>query len=193
MLEINPSLPSPPTGDCICEDNIKIPDLLYNVLAWTLSTQGENGIISEKRVETEGGLHAKILSFGQDIIYLASHGKVKAPKHVSLPFLVKSKTGSVEIITVLNKLGHGISYSQLEEIEKGIAEVQMKAVENGTLLPSNCQLNIFMTFAFDSNDLAEQTLSGKNITHCTNGIVFQRKEDSCQSSQIIDDNNIKPK
>ena len=61
LLEINPYLPSPPTGDCICEDNIKIPNLLYNFLAWTLSTQGENGIISEKRVETKKGLYAKIL------------------------------------------------------------------------------------------------------------------------------------
>ena len=118
---------------------------------------------------------------------------MKTPKHVSFPFLVKSKTGSVEIITVLNKLGHGISYSQLEEIETGIAEVQMKAVENGTLLPSNCQLNIFTTFAFDNNDLAEETLSGKNTTHCTDGIVIQSKADSCQASQIIDDNNINPK
>ena len=99
---------------------------------------------------------------------------MKAPKHVSLPFLVKSKTGSVEINTVLNKLSHGILYSQLEEIETGIAEVQMKAVKHGALLPSNCQLNIFTTFAFDNNDLVEETLSGKNTTHCTNGIVIQR-------------------
>ena len=85
---------------------------------------------------------------------LAFHGKVKTPKHVSLPVLVESKTGSVEIITVLNKLTHGISYFQLEEVETGTAEVQMKAVENGTLLRSNCQLNILTTFAFDNNDLA---------------------------------------
>ena len=150
-------------------------------------------LFQEKRVETKEGLDAKILSIDQGILYLVSHGKVKIPKHVSLPFLVKCKTGSVEIITVLNKLGHGISYSQLEEIEAGIAEVQMKAVENGTLLPSNCQLNIFTTFAFDNNDLEEETLSGKNTTHCTNGIVIQCKADSCQASQIIDDDNIKPK
>ena len=34
----------------------------------------------------------------------------------------------------------------------------MEAVENGTVLLSNCQPNIFMTFAFDNNDLAEETL-----------------------------------
>ena len=150
-------------------------------------------LFQKERVETKEGLHAKILSIGQDILYLASHGKVKTPKHVSLPFLVKSKTGSVEIITVLNKLGHGISHSQLEEIKPGIAEVQMKAVENGTLLLSNCQLNIFTTSAFDNNDLAKETLSGNNTTHCTNGIVIHRKADSFQASQIIDDNNIKSK
>ena len=121
---------------------------------------------------------------------------MKTPKHVSLPFLVKSKTGSIEIITVLNKLGHGISYSQLEEMETGIAEVQMKTVEHGTLSPCNCQLNTFTTFAFDNNDLAKETpgetLPGKNTTHCTDGIVIQRKADSCQSL-IIDYNNVKPK
>ena len=96
-------------------------------------------------------------------------------------------------MTVLNKLAHGIPYSQLEEIETDIADVQMKAVENGTPLPGNCQLNIFTTFTFDNNDLEEETLSGKNITHCNNGIVIQCKADICQASQIIDDNNIKPK
>ena len=68
----------------------------------------------------------------------------------------------------------------------------MKAVENGALLHSNCKLNIFTTFGFDNNDLARKTLSGKNTTHCTNGIVIQRKAYSCQASQMID-NNIKPK
>ena len=87
LLEINPYLPLPPTGYCICEDNIKIPDSWYNFLSWTLSTQGENGIISEKRVETKESLHAKILSIGQDILSLASHGKVKIPKHIMFLFL----------------------------------------------------------------------------------------------------------
>ena len=117
---------------------------------------------------------------------------MKIPKHGSLPFLVKSKTDSVDIITVLNKPGHGISYSRLEEIETGIAEVQMKAVENGTLLPSNCQLSNFTTFTVDNNDLVEETLLGKNTTDCTTGIVIQGKADGFQASQIID-NNIKSK
>ena len=51
---------------------------MVQLLAWTLSTQGENGIISEKRVETKESLHAKILSIGQDILSLAQHGKVES-------------------------------------------------------------------------------------------------------------------
>ena len=40
---------------------------------------------------------------------------------------------------------------------------------------SICQGGHFVHFCWDINDLNEYTLSGANSTHCTNGILIQRK------------------
>ena len=38
---------------------------------------------------------------------------------------VKSLTGNAELVTLLNRFGHGLSYSQIEELETAIAEQQI--------------------------------------------------------------------
>ena len=62
---------------------------------------------------------------------------------------IKSITGSSEVVTLLNRFGHGASYSKLEEIETAMAETQVSKHENEDLIPSNCQKNIFSTFAYE--------------------------------------------
>ena len=44
---------------------------------------------------------------------------------------VKSLTGNVEWITILNRFGHGLSYSQIEEVETALAENQISKQQNG--------------------------------------------------------------
>ena len=56
-----------------------------------------------------------VQSFSQDVIYAVTCGQHKPPKHVLLPYAVKTLTGNTEIIRTLNKFGHGVSYCQLEE------------------------------------------------------------------------------
>ncbi len=56
-------------------------------------------------------------SFSSDLLYAVTHGKKKPPKHILLPFAVKCLTGNVELIKTLNRLGHCVSYSQMEEID----------------------------------------------------------------------------
>ena len=53
---------------------------------------------------------------------------------------------------------------------------QAQRQENGCILPSNINQGIFSIFAFDNNDLLEETLSGHGNTHCTNDIVIQRQQ-----------------
>ena len=84
-------------------------------------------------------------------------------------------TGSAELVTILNRLGHGVSYSKLEEYETAVGEKQIERQQGGIVLPSNCYHNIPATLAWDNNDLLEETLSGRGTTHCTNGIVIQRQ------------------
>ena len=87
-------------------------------------------------------------------------GCTKTPKHLLLPMTVKSLTGNAELVTLLNGFGHGLSYSQIEELETAIAEQQITNLRNGVLLPTACSPSVSAVFCWDNNDLQEETLSG---------------------------------
>ena len=42
-------------------------------------------------------------------------GQSKPPKHILLSYGVKTLTENVELTQMLNRLGHGVSYSELEK------------------------------------------------------------------------------
>ena len=52
----------------------------------------------------------------QDIVYNLNHGRVKPPKSVLLPSVFKTLTNNTEIINIINRLGHGVSYSILSQM-----------------------------------------------------------------------------
>ena len=54
--------------------------------------------------------------------------KIKPPKQVLLSNRGKTLTGNVELIQILNRLGHGLSYSQLEENDTALYMLR----ENGS-------------------------------------------------------------
>lgn len=58
-----------------------------------------------------------IYSVSQDFMFAVSGGSSSTAKHILLPWAVKALTGNVKVIKLLSRLGHGISYSKLEEIE----------------------------------------------------------------------------
>ena len=65
------------------------------------------------------------------MIFTASKGLVKPPQHIALPVSVQSMTDSSELVTILNRLGHGISYTKQEEYETAIAEKQIERQRDG--------------------------------------------------------------
>ena len=56
------------------------------------------------------------LSFSQDLTYAVSNGSIKTPKSVLFPNHIKSLTNNTELINITSRLGHGISYSLLQEL-----------------------------------------------------------------------------
>ena len=95
-------------------------------------------------------------------------------KHVLLPWTVKTLTGNVELIKILNRFGHGISYSKLEEIETALCLQKIENVnEMGVALPLNVYPRVPTTLAFDNIDRLEETLSGDGTSHRVNGIAVQ--------------------
>ena len=100
------------------------------------------------------------LSLVQDIVYSVTEGKVKTPKSVLLPTVVKQLTDNTEIINTLNKLGHGVSYSILSEMHLENAytiQDQQKADVNFLL---NCLKESFTVYVADNIDRKEETLWG---------------------------------
>ena len=68
-----------------------------------------------------------VSSFSQDMVYAVTCGQHKPPKHILLPYAVKTLTGNVELIRTLNKFGHGVSYSQLEENDTALCLQKLAA------------------------------------------------------------------
>ena len=52
------------------------------------------------------------------MIYATSNGRIMLPKLILLPSIVKVLTDNTEFISILNKLGHGMSYSLLMEVKR---------------------------------------------------------------------------
>ena len=93
-------------------------------MAWILSDLPDyvaSGLVSQVIPQ----LLVRILSIAQNLLFVVSNGGKRTPKHVSLLMTIKCLTGSPELITILNCLGHGMSYTKVEEEETGMAERQI--------------------------------------------------------------------
>lgn len=55
------------------------------------------------------------LSFAQGIVYAVRNGPINRPKSILLPTLIKSFSNNTVIISVVNKLSHGVNYTVLME------------------------------------------------------------------------------
>ena len=102
-----------------------------------------------------------------------SDGTLIPAKDILLPWGVKTLTGNAEI-KLLNRLGHGISYSRLEEIDTALCLIkQAKEAASGIGLPSTSHPRVPAVLAFDNVDRLEETLSGDSTSHRVNGITVQ--------------------
>ena len=127
---------------------------------------------SEKKLSSR--LNRFIHSVLQDFMFVVSGGSCSTPKHILLPWAVKTLTGNVEVIKLLTRLGHGISYSKLEEIEAALCLKEIESEEEmAVFLPSNIYPGVPTTLAFDNIDPLEETLSERGTSHRVNGIVIQ--------------------
>lgn len=110
------------------------------------------------------------------MVYAVNPRKCKPPKHILLPHAVKSLTGNVELINTLNRLGHSVSYSKVEEIDTALCLQKLSATGGrGVALPSNIHPGVFTTLAWDNIDRLEETLSGEGSSHRVNGIAVQAR------------------
>ena len=101
-------------------------------------------------------------------------GREKTTKHVELPNAVKSLTGNVELISILNRLSHAVSYSMKQEIDTALCMEKLSSGDD-VPLPTDLRPGSFTSLAWDNIDRLEETLSGGGTSHCVNGIAIQSK------------------
>ena len=114
-----------------------------------------------------------VKSIRQDILYNSSNGRIKTMKQLQLGVFTKRKTGSKLLIECLNKLGHSVSYYEVNRFETFTAENESKNACLQNYVPNNVQPSSFVTFVFDNCDHNLETINGE-VMHCTNGIIIQR-------------------
>ena len=98
----------PPQPTDLQPEKFNIPWYLTDFLTSLLG--GKNDVAVSSRNATIK------YSMAQDIVYNMNGGKVKTPKSVFLPSVIKTLTNNTEIINIINRLGHGVLYSILSEI-----------------------------------------------------------------------------
>ena len=141
-------------------------------------------VVSDKRARPTKALNQstaiederQILSIAQDIIHCNFKGRMKLPKHTSLAMCVHHLTSSKWLIELLNRKGHCVSYDEMPAVNTSIAEdILAKAEEFGTVIPTVIKAGSFVQIAADNNDFNEETLDGKNTTHATTMVIYQKK------------------
>lgn len=132
-----------------------------------------SSLIKGPRDSKSEKMEIKIKSICDSIIYTMSCGTVKPSTCLSLAFVTKSITGSRRMVEILNRMGHCVSYSVVEELESELAygcAANTEILPYG-LVPKNPILRTHV--AFDNYDKFVETSSGKDTLHDTVGIVYQ--------------------
>ena len=160
--------PWPPPPDELNCDYVKLPGSLVAFLSALFGL----GDTTKKNVSPKS--QRIIYSLGQDCVYAVTGGRVINPKHILLPWAIKSLTGNVELIKTMNRLGHSMSYSKWEQMDTALC-INKLAMEPGlgVVLPTNTYPCVPTTMAFDNIDRLEETLSGRGTSHRVNGIIVQ--------------------
>ncbi|XP_057304270.1 uncharacterized protein LOC130641476 [Hydractinia symbiolongicarpus] len=142
----------------------------------------------DQRIVKSNQKQRRIKSIADDVIFAATSGKKKPAKHLQLGLAVKSITGSKKVIEMLNRLGHSVSYSIIEELETELTFTSTKA---GNATPHGMKLmsSLGTGVAFDNFDRFVETLSGKDTLHDTVGIAYQVVSQNNDKSLEEDDDS----
>ena len=162
----------PPKASELNKDAIRIPEDVRLFLVSRSLTGSSSYKPNDPCQEKDQRL---VNSFGQDRIFAVTNGRQKPPKHI-LPYAVKTLTSNVDVIRFLNRCGHGIVYSQIEEMNTALFLQKMASTpENGAPLPDNIRPHISTSLAWDNIDRLAETLSGGGTSYRVNSIAVQSR------------------
>ena len=97
------------------------------------------------------------------------NGAIKTPKSVLFPSVVNTVCNNIEVLKLINKYSHGVSYNLVEEIDTEYAlDVINKQQENQVVFPGSvtqeeCKSTVTLMVANNIDNL-ECTLSGSGTS-----------------------------
>ena len=102
-------LPEHLKAEEISKGEVEVPDLVQNFFKFLIGGPDSRKWDLESRKR-------KIKSISEDVFSTTS-GIKKPSKHLQLGLAIKSLTGSRNVVEILNRMGHCVSYSTVEELE----------------------------------------------------------------------------
>ena len=78
----------------------------------------------------------------------------------------------MELIKIINRLGHGVSYSKAPELDTVFA-IQ-KLSQSIVIIPDEVHRHILISLVYDNIDRLEETFSDADTIHGVNIIVIQK-------------------
>ena len=157
----------PPSEDEIVKLKTATPPLLESLITTIVSSVRKCRLKKRKKKIIE--------SICQDIIYNSLNGKYRCSKHAVFGWCVKRKTGSREMVEWLNRMGHCISYDEVNFMETSLALQAIKNESVKSYCPSSLVPLLFLTFVWDNNDINPETLNGKNSYFSNCNFLFHQK------------------
>jgi len=111
------------TADLECHER-QVPKVVTHILTCLIS--GSSTALPTNETERV------VKSVAKNMCYTVTRGAWKIPKHLLLGLTLHHRTGSAQIVTIINRYGHCVSYSQLLELETAMCKQTM---QQDSLLP----------------------------------------------------------
>ena len=149
--ELKDGMPWTPQPNDFQPENFKMPKMSGEFLTTLITARDSDDQMSSRQARLRH-------SIAQDIACIVSNGKVKTPKSLLLPSIIKQLTNNTEIINIVHRLGHSISYSVLNEMHTENAYIVHDQQENDdVILPLTSQKETFTIYVADNIDRKEET------------------------------------
>ena len=156
---------------------------IFNAIVWTVNPAFAKNHFGYAKTSS-ASLSEKIWAVASDWQSLVTHER--SSRSTALSLIVHRLTGSKEVTSLLHKLGHGISYKDVRLLTNSWAQNVKRSVP-AVLVPGKP-----FHVTLDNSDEKQQTLTGAETTHHTNGTVFQNNatvsEEAVQiSAQVVEE------
>ena len=163
----------PPTArDLEDQDDILPPDLKKFLTILITGHESDSNTAKVNRL---------VLSLGQDVCRSVTNGLWKLPKHILLCMTLRHMFRSVELITLISRLGHSENYSYSLELETALATMVQ---QSSNMLTSQIIRNPAGNSLFHSDFDNFDKFTATGSVHTAHGIMLQEVEPTTYLSNI---------